>query len=1077
MKMIEDAVRYPVSTTVGVILLVLFGTIGLMQLPIQLTPEVHRPEITVTTVWPGASPQEVERDIVDEQEEQLKSVEGLVRMRSNSSDSFGQVTLAFEPGTDIDTALIKVSNVLGQVPDYPVTVEKPILTTTNADAHAMAWLILRPLPENGYEGDVTTLYNFADDFIKPAFERVKGVALSNIYGGKEREMQVIVDPARLAAHRVTLNQLGAAVERENRNYSGGDFDEGKRRYVVRTVGEYGSPEEVESVVVAMRNGVPVYLRDVARAELGYRDPGALIYHMSKPVLALNAIPQSGANVIDAMSELKTTITALQTDLLSPRGLELVQVYDQTEYIESSIGLVRQSLVVGGILAITILLLFLRSATSTLVVGVSIPVSLIGTFLVMWLFGRTVNVVSLAGMAFAVGMVVDNSIVVLENIYRHRQMGKRRRAAAVEGSTQVWGAVLASTLTTMAVFIPVAFIKEEAGQLFGDIAIAIAASVGLSLLVSITVIPSLSAKILQTAAAGGGGRSGFSNLWGGTRRAEAVPRGIGNAVHWITASTTRRLTVIVVLAGLSVGLSWWLMPATDYLPQGNQNFLFGRMLPPPGYSIEEVADLRKIYADDLSDLWSHPAGSPEAEALPGGGIQDFFFGSGGAWAFMGVSANDPMRVRELLPGFYEANAKIPGAFAFIQQSSIFQSGFGEGRSIEIDLVGPDLIHLIELGGEVYGRAKQLMPNAQIQPIPGLDLGNPEVQVAIHRRRHHQPRPRLRRARPGRRRQGERLPVRRARDRPDGEGGGRVRPPHSSARADADRRAGRPADHPRLGGQHRATQRAGRHPAYGAGAHHHHPGRAGADDAAAGRYELDHQFDHPADDRRGEARWALPRPSQRHRRQARADRPGDGLDLPAGAGHHLSLNGVAVRELPVSVRHHVQRAAGGPRRVHRSGADQPRAALGGFIGLALINFVEPQPLDVITMLGFIILVGTVVNNAILVVHQSLNHMRDEGMAPREAIREATISRVRPIFMTVGTSTFGMLPLVLFPGAGSELYRGLGSVVVGGLIVSTLFTLFLVPAVFSLMLDVRTAIANRLRRQFRAEEPATTGPAAGA
>ncbi|HET6277749.1 MAG TPA: efflux RND transporter permease subunit, partial [Candidatus Polarisedimenticolia bacterium] len=733
MKIIEDAIRYPVSTTVAVMLLVLFGAIGLMQLPIQLTPEVNRPEITVTTIWPGASPQEVERDVVDEQEEQLKSVEGLVRMRSDSSDSQGQVTLTFAVGTDLDTALIKVSNALEQVPSYPATVEKPILTTSNADSQAMAWLILRPLPEKGFEGDIATLHNFADDFIKPAFERVDGVALANVYGGKEREMQVIVDPARLAAHRVTLNELGAALERENRNYSGGDFDEGKRRYIVRTVGEYGSPEEVESVVVAVRSGVPVYLRDVARAELGYHDPGFRIFHKDQPVLALNAIPQSGANVMDAMAALKKTITALQTDLLTPRGLELVQAYDQTDYIESSISLVRDSLMVGGILTIIVLLLFLRSASSTLVIGVSIPVSLIGTFLVMWAFGRTINVVSLAGMAFAVGMVVDNSIVVLENIYRHRQMGKARRIAASEGSTEVWGAVLASTLTTMAVFVPVVFIKEEAGQLFGDIAIAIASSVGLSLLVSISVIPSLSARILRAASAGAGGSSGFHSLWGGAKLAAAVPRGIGDAVHWITGSTLRRLTVTVVLAGLSVGLSWWLMPATDYLPQGNQNFLFGQMLPPPGYSVDEVAGLRTIYETDLSDLWSHPAGSPEAAALPGGGIEHFFFGSGGAWAFMGVSANDPMRVRELLPKFYAANAKIPGAFAFIQQASIFNQDFGDSRSIEVELVGPDLEHLIALGTEVFGRAKQLMPGAQIQPIPGLDLGNPEVQVAIDRRR--------------------------------------------------------------------------------------------------------------------------------------------------------------------------------------------------------------------------------------------------------------------------------------------------------------------------------------------------------
>jgi len=1068
MKIIEDAVRYPVSTSVGVILVVLFGTIGLMQLPIQLTPEVTRPQITVTTIWPGASPQEVERDVVDEQEEQLKSVEGLVRMRSNSSDSHGEVTLTFEAGTDIDTALIKVSNALEQVPSYPVTVEKPILTTTNADAHAMAWLVLRPLPENGYEGDISTLYNFADDFIKPAFERVEGVALSNIYGGKEREMQVIVDPARLAAHRVTLNELGAALDSENRNYSGGDFDEGKRRYVVRTVGDYDSPEEIESVVIAMRNGVPVYLRDVARAELGYRDPGALIFHMNRPVLALNAIPQSGANVIDAMDELKQTITALQTDLLSPRGLELVQVYDQTEYIESSIGLVRQSLVVGGILAITILLLFLRSASSTLVVGVSIPVSLIGTFLVMWVFGRTVNVISLAGMAFAVGMVVDNSIVVLENIYRHRQMGKTRRLAAIQGSTEVWGAVLASTLTTMAVFIPVVFIKEEVGQLFGDIAIAIAASVGLSLLVSITVIPSLSAKILQTASArGGSNRSGFHDLWGGARRAIAVPNAIGDAVHWITGSNFRRLMVIVVLSAVSIGASYWLMPSTDYLPQGNQNFLFGNMLPPPGYSVEEVAGLRNIYADDLSDLWSHPAGSPEAVALPGGGIKDFFFGSGGAWAFMGVSANDPMRVRELLPRFYAANAKIPGAFAFIQQSSIFQSDFGDGRSIEVDLVGPDLEHLIELGGEVFGRAKQLMPNAQIRPVPGLDLGNPEVQVAIHRRRAAE------------------LGI------TNRDLGFAVRALVDGAKASDYQYEGREIDlmvKAEEGFAHRThlleqmpiAAPDGQLITLGSVAEiERHNGPVAIRHTERERtitIQIGPEQTTPLRDAMSTITNSILKPMTEEGKlgglyRARLSGTADKLQQTWQALGWIFLLVLIITYLLMAS---LFESFLYPFVIMFS---VPLAALGGFLGLALINTVEPQPLDVITMLGFIILVGTVVNNAILVVHQSLNHMRDEGMGVREAIREATVSRVRPIFMTVGTSTFGMLPLVLFPGAGSELYRGLGSVVVGGLVVSTMFTLFLVPAVFSLMLDLRSAIGERLRRRFRTDEPATTEPASGA
>ncbi|HXH29022.1 MAG TPA: efflux RND transporter permease subunit, partial [Candidatus Polarisedimenticolia bacterium] len=539
MKIIHDAVRFPVTTAVGVILLVLFGTIALFHLPVQLTPTVEEPKITIGTVWPGASPHEVEREIVDEQEDQLKSLEGLVKMDSRSRDSYGEITLTFQVGTDLDSALLKVSNTLQQVPSYPEDAEKPVIRTVDPDANAMAWFILAPTQENGFDGDISTLYDFADDFIKPEFERVPGVAGSNIYGGREREMHVVVDPALLAARRVTMNDLGQALERENRNYSGGDFDEGKRRYVVRTTGEYRSPEDIESIVIAVRNGVPIYLRDVGRAELGYRKADARVYHLGHQVLAMNAIREVGSNVMEAMDALQATVARLNGSLLKERGLRLVQAYDETDYIHSAIGLVRSSLLIGGALAVIVLLLFLRSVSSTLVIAAAMPISLVGTFLFMWMFGRTINVISLAGMAFAVGMVVDNAIVVLENIYRHRQMGKPRFSAADDGAAEVWGAVLASTLTTIAVFLPVLFIKEEAGQMFGDIALALSVSVGLSLLVSITVIPSLSARILHVAEETQTGR-GPRDLWGGVGLARRFNDRVTGTVRWILASTRRRL---------------------------------------------------------------------------------------------------------------------------------------------------------------------------------------------------------------------------------------------------------------------------------------------------------------------------------------------------------------------------------------------------------------------------------------------------------------------------------------------------------------------------------------------------------
>jgi HAE1 family hydrophobic/amphiphilic exporter-1 len=276
MKIVDSAIRSPVTTAVGAILLVLFGTLAFFQIPVQLTPTVEEPEITVSTLWPGASPQEVEREIVDEQEEQLKGLEGLLEMESTSSDSYGQISLKFATGTDLDSALLKVSNRLNQVPSYPPDADKPLIQTVGAQEMPMAWFLLLPSEDdNAFGGDVATLGSFFEDMVKPRFERVAGVGQVGYFAGREREMQVVVDPAKLAARQISITEFMASLDRENRNISGGDFNEGKRRYVVRTVGEYTSREEIEAVVVAVRGGVPVYVKDVAQARLGFAKPFAL----------------------------------------------------------------------------------------------------------------------------------------------------------------------------------------------------------------------------------------------------------------------------------------------------------------------------------------------------------------------------------------------------------------------------------------------------------------------------------------------------------------------------------------------------------------------------------------------------------------------------------------------------------------------------------------------------------------------------------------------------------------------------------------------------------------------------------
>ena len=1057
MKLIEQSIRYPVTTAVGVILIVMFGFISLFRLPIQLTPNVEDPEITVQTVWPGASPQEVEREIVLEQEDQLKSLQGLVKMESQSSSSSGTILLTFQVGTDIDSALVRVGNRLEQVPEYPDDANKPVIRTVDANANATAWFVLKTTETDPYSEPMHGLFDFVDDYIKPEFERVPGIAASGFFGGRQREMHVVVEPSQLVAHGVTISQLRAAIDNENRNFSGGDFDEGKRRYVVRTIGEYQSTDDIANIVVASRDGIPVYLRDVARVELDYDKPAVYVFEKGDEVIAINAVKEPGANVLEAMDGLKETMAQLNAGLLAPMGLELEQVYDETTYIDSAISLVIQSLIIGGILAVITLLLYLRSASSTLVIAVAIPISIIGSFIAMNAFGRTLNVISLAGMAFAVGMVVDNSIVVLENIYRHRQKGKSRFDAALEGTKEVWGAVLASTATTIAVFLPVVFMQEEVGQLFGDIALAISFAVGLSLLVSITVIPSLSAKILgsekkqQT-----NGR--HKSLWGLADRAKGLTEWVGETVDNFIGSTVLRVGIVVIFTVGAIGISLLLMPDREYLPTGNQNFAFGRLLPPPGYSLDEMIEMNVKITERLEHLWQHEGlSAAEAADRPGGGIEEYFFIALNGFAFAGISSIDAPRVKELIPVFQESTADIPGTIGFMAQNSIFERGRGDAGGVEIEITGPELEKLIEIGGEIFGRVMQVLPGSQAIPIPSLDLGNPEVQVVTDR---------LRAAEAG-------LTNR--------ELGYAVSVLVDGAKASEYKLDGQEIDIKLMVDQsfahrtHLLEQMPVATPAGGLVT----IGSVAEVRSVNGPVQINH--------------------SERERTISIQVKPDDAIPLERAMSlirqdilapmidggrlappYKVSLSGAANKlvEALETIRWDLILALAITYLLLSALFESflyplvimfsvPLAGMGGFIGLAVVNAIVGQKLDVLTMMGFIILIGTVVNNAILIVHQSLNHLR-EGMDERNAIKEAVTNRMRPIFMSVSTSVLAMLPLVAIPGAGSELYRGLGSVVIGGLVVSTLFTLILVPSLFSLMLDLRRTIFGTRSRTVKPHEP---------
>ncbi len=1034
MNLIETSIKSPVTVAVGVIFIVIFGVISFLRIPVQLTPDVETLRVTVSTFWRGASPFEIESEVVNEQEDELRGITGLKKLDSESSENSSQVILEFETGADIDSKVVKVSNRLDQVREYPDEVERPVITTVDPRANAMAWFILKPVA--GSTEDINLYYDFADEVIRTRLERVPGVGASNVFGGRERRIEILFDPAALAKRNITIAQLAASVDRENDNFSAGSFNEGKRQYLVRTVGEYRTERDIGNIVITTaQSGLPVYLRDIATVRIGYEDPGYTVRQNAEPAIAINVLRESGANSIEVKDAVFAAVEELNAGVLKDNGLRLRNVYEETGYIKNAINLVRSNLIIGGLLAITVLLLFLRSASSTMIVAIAIPSSVIGTFIVFEALGRTINVVSLAGMSFAVGMVIDNSIVVIENIYRHMQMGKSKVKSAYDGTTEVWGAVLASTLTTAAVFIPIIFIEEQTGQLFRDIAIAISVSVILSLLVSITVIPSASSKYLSTKGVESLERlSILSRLSGFAGRVSGFINGF---TEQIMTSVKKRVVLVASFTLLSIVLIIAVFPKTEYLPTGNRNLLFGILIPPPGYNVDEYTSIGKQIEADLEPYIKGETATERG--LPR--IKNFFYVARGKQIFMGAVAENSKEVKELFPVLQGAVSRIPGTFGVIIQPSIFNSNIGEGRSIDVHVTGDDLDEILRTARSVFFMAMESIPGAQIRPIPSLDLGSPELRIVTDRDKASQ------------------VGI------TNSELGFTVRSLIDGVSASEFNLEGQEVDIVLRAEQDFSertqdienimiTSPSGKVVTVG----------AVADISLEnGPEQINHyerqrvvtiQITPPEEVTLEEAITVInDRVISVLRESGQAgDRTGFVL---AGTADKLATAKDALQWnflLAIVISFLLMAALFGSF-VHPLVilVTVPFASLGGFLGLFTLNLFTYQPLDILTMLGFVILIGIVINNAILIVHQALNNIR-AGMEQQIAIRESVRVRIRPIFMSTLTSVFGMLPLVLSPGEGSELYKGLGSVVVGGLVLSTAFTLFLIPSVFSLMLEFR-------------------------
>lgn len=1007
MKLTQASLANRVAVAVAVILVALFGLISLKKLPVQLAPNVERPVIAVSTAWRGAAPPEVESEILEPQEKVFRGLPGVTRMEGTANRGQGSISLEFASDMDMQRALLEVINRLNQVPRYPVDATEPTVRVGGGrfGGTVIAWYALRTVPGN--DQPIAAYQDFIDEVILPRLEQIPGVSSANAFGGRPHEIRIAFDPVKAAALGIDLSSL--RFDGDFRNTSAGSKDVGKRRYTLRYTGKYGL-DQLADKVLAWRDGKPVYLRDIATVSKVMQDPTGVINQNGGPSIAMNVIPEAGVNVLDVMERLKKTVAEMKNGVLKDAGLRITQVYDDSVYTRASIRMVRNNLILGMVLAIGVLWFFLRRSVPALIVALAIPISLLAAFVIMHALGRTLNIISLAGLAFATGMVLDAAIVVLENIVRHREKGEPPQQAALVGTSQVWAALLASTATTIAIFLPVVFLKDEAGQLFTDLAITISVSVAVSLLVAITVLPAATVRWMKEENL----EDQHQGFW---YRVTAV-------IDRLTQTRRQQMAWVLGLIVLPILLAWWIRPPADYLPAGKRNMSFGFLMPAPGLSV-------KASQEELADVIARRI-QPYLEGKKQPRVRNYFLGVFNGGAFFGVRADKASEVDELLRVVNgQILANLPDTFGFARRAPVFR-GVGGSRQISVDLHGGDINQLLAAGRQGFGLIQKLIPGAQVRPSPGLELGEPELRFYPNDRALQEV---------GWSRQQLAQVVRAL-------GSGEFVGDYF----DGNRKMNVVLRHD----QWRYPEEMLETPLFT-------PSGAVVRLADVVKWQ----------------RTAGPSQIRRVDRQRTVSlnvTPPDNFPLEkAIAVLQEKLDPVLKKSLPADghISYRGTAKALDAALASLSGSfllaviilyllisamfqsfrdaalvitTLPMATIGGLLGLRLLDATVGQSMDLLTMIGFVILLGLVVNNAILLVYRT-RQAQAEGQSRAEAVNTAVRLRLRPILMSTLTSVFGMLPLLLIPGSGTELYRGLAAVIVGGMLVSTVFTLILLPSLLKL------------------------------
>lgn len=1042
MSLARLSVNRPVTVLMGMLAVLVLGVLSWTQLKVDLLPDITFPVLAVVTVYPGAGPAEVEEYVTKPIEDQCGLVKDLKHLSSTSAEGVSVVTLEFEWGMDMDDASFdtreKVDQVIERLPD---DAERPFIMKFDPQTV----FPIMTLNVTGME-DMRALRKFTDDVITNALEKVEGVAAVDVFGGLEREIQVLVDRDRLAAYGLSVREIEQAIKMENLNVPAGHIKLGAREFTVRTLGEFRTPEEIEEITVAIKDNVPIRLRDVAQVRDSHKEIRQYARYNLKPSVTLVVRKESGANAVRTAHRMREAVADLNKHL--PGNITVTETWASADYIEQALHNMYGVAEEGALLAVIIIFLFLTSARSTLVIATSIPLSLLATAAFMRFTDMTLNLVTMGGLTLAIGRIVDDSIVVLENVYRHVEGGENPFVAAVRGAGEVGVAIMAATLTTVCVFLPLALVGGLVAQFFTPMAKTVTVALLASLVVSLTVVPMVGARILR--AAGGNGASPNPLLrpvnlalaaW---QRAYARLEGAyGRAVQWCLDHSA---AVIATALGIFL-FSLALVPlvGAEFIPHTDRGEFTMTIEMPVGTNVDQTNEValefeRLILSFPDVELVTTTVG--ESGAVMGGG------------SVRNATLQVKMKPRhqrkrstdDIIAEVRKAAAREPGL------KVSFETGMGRGQApIIITIYGDDLHELARIGEEALPKLKQVKGLVDVRL--NWRRGAPEYRVVIDREK-------------------------------AGTYGlstaaiaGAVRSLVRGEEITEFRQAGKEYDITvRLpeamredirqiedlmlptptGAQVPLTQVARIEETVGP--------------TLISRYERRRSIEVYADKEPTRPLDAI---------IADCDAVLKSIRMPTGYSYEFRGEEKDRRE---SFQGLFVSLALGVLLIYIILASQFESVVQPFIimlaiplevigvfGALLLTGIS---VSIMVLLGILLLTGIVVSNSILLVHV-INLLRDRGLGTREAIVEGGMLRLRPILMTALATFFAMVPMALAIREGSDMWRPLGVTVLGGLFSSTFLTLLVVPVVYSIVDSVAERLGIRVRFAAAAE---AADPSAG-